>query len=79
MEYSGTELERIDAGEEVFPHILGTDSLGRDYMVRTMMGARISLLVGIIASATNTYYWFHLWSLCCLFWWKGRYDNDEDC
>ena len=44
------EQARLDSGEKVFPHILGTDSLGRDYMVRTMMGARISLLVGIIAS-----------------------------
>lgn len=51
MQYSEKELERIEAGEDVFPHILGTDSLGRDYMVRTMMGARISLLVGLIASA----------------------------
>ena len=50
MEYSLKEQSRIDAGEEVFPHILGTDSLGRDYAVRTMMGARISLLVGMIAS-----------------------------
>lgn len=50
MEYSEEEQERIDAGEKVFPHILGTDSLGRDTMVRTMMGSRISLLVGIIAS-----------------------------
>lgn len=50
MEYSKGELERIEAGEKVFPHILGTDNLGRDTMVRTMMGSRISLLVGIIAS-----------------------------
>ena len=50
MQYSELEQERIDAGEKVFPHVLGTDSLGRDYMVRTMMGARISLLVGLIAS-----------------------------
>lgn len=50
MEYSEEEQASIDAGESVFPHILGTDSLGRDYMVRTMMGARISLSVGIVAS-----------------------------
>jgi oligopeptide transport system permease protein len=51
MEFSKDELERKDAGEFVFPHILGTDSLGRDYAIRIMMGSRISLLVGIIASA----------------------------
>lgn len=37
-------------GWSTFPHLLGTDSLGRDYMVRLMMGSRISLLVGIVAS-----------------------------
>ncbi|NLI60921.1 MAG: ABC transporter permease [Clostridiales bacterium] len=51
MEYSGEELARIEAGEKVFPHILGTDNLGRDTAIRIMMGSRISLLVGIIASA----------------------------
>lgn len=51
MQYSQSELARKAAGERVFPHILGTDSLGRDTMIRIMMGSRISLLVGIVASA----------------------------
>ncbi|ACL21042.1 ABC transporter permease [Desulfitobacterium hafniense] len=51
MTYSTQEQLRIDAGEKVFPHILGTDNLGRDYAVRVMVGSRISLMVGLIASA----------------------------
>ena len=51
MAYSEKEQERIDAGEKVFPHYLGTDKLGRDYAVRVMMGSRISLTVGLVAAA----------------------------
>ncbi|GHU51117.1 peptide ABC transporter permease [Clostridia bacterium] len=50
MAYSAAELAKIDAGESVFPHYFGTDALGRDYAVRVMVGAKISLLVGIGAS-----------------------------
>jgi oligopeptide transport system permease protein len=50
MQYSEQELALKAQGEKVFPHILGTDSLGRDTMIRLMMGSRVSLLVGIVAS-----------------------------
>ncbi len=50
FQYSISEQEKIDAGEKVFPHVLGTDKMGRDYAIRVMMGSRISLLVGIIAA-----------------------------
>ena len=48
--YSAKEQERIAAGEDVFPHIMGTDSLGRDYAVRVMVGSRVSLTVGMVAA-----------------------------
>jgi len=48
--YSEEEQARIDAGEDVFPHIMGTDSLGRDYAVRVMIGSRVSLTVGMVAA-----------------------------
>ena len=49
--YSASEQARIDAGEKVFPHICGTDKLGRDFAVRLMMGTRISLTVGLVCAA----------------------------
>ena len=51
MQYSEKEIERMDAGEKVFPHVLGTDKMGRDYAIRVMMGSRVSLTVGLVASA----------------------------
>lgn len=50
MQYSQKEMKTIAAGGSVFPHILGTDMHGRDMVIRLMMGTRVSLLVGIIAS-----------------------------
>lgn len=48
--YSRAELERKAAGEKVFPHVFGTDKFGRDIMVRTMIGARVSMIVGVCAA-----------------------------
>ena len=50
FEYGREELKLIEQGESVFPHILGTDRNGRDYAVRLMMGTRVSLSVGLLAS-----------------------------
>lgn len=51
FQYSETEQAQIDAGQKVFPHICGTDKLGRDFAVRLMMGTRISLTVGLVCAA----------------------------
>jgi oligopeptide transport system permease protein len=50
FEYGQTEQAKIQSGENIFPHIFGTDSAGRDYFIRCVYGARISLAVGFFAS-----------------------------
>ncbi|MBQ9988422.1 MAG: ABC transporter permease [Clostridia bacterium] len=54
FEYSETEKARMADGEKIFPHIMGTDALGRDYAIRVIYGARISMLVGLIAAIIVT-------------------------
>ena len=53
FQYSAKEQAKIEKGQEVFPHIMGTDALGRDYAIRVIYGTRISLLVGIFSAVAG--------------------------
>lgn len=53
IETTGTPAEdakelKLDKG--VFPHVFGTDSQGRDLMARCMYGARVSIIIGVVAA-----------------------------
>ena len=53
LEYTSEPSEsakELDVVKTVFPHVVGTDSQGRDILARTMYGTRVSLIVGIIAA-----------------------------
>lgn len=51
FQYSKLEQEYMEkTGEKLFPHIMGTDDLARDYFIRIIYGTRVSLMVGVFAS-----------------------------
>lgn len=41
---------QLNLYKRVFPHVFGTDSSGRDLMARTMYGARVSIIIGVVAA-----------------------------
>ena len=54
-------------------HLFGTDDLGRDLFVRTMLGIRVTLLVAVVASAVSLAYRRYLGGGCRLRW-RARID-----
>lgn len=42
--------KKLKVEKSVFPHMAGTDSQGRDLLARTMYGARVSIIIGIVAA-----------------------------
>ena len=50
--YDAQNLDMRNAAPSM-KHLLGTDKLGRDILVRLMFGARISLMVGFVAAFLN--------------------------
>jgi oligopeptide transport system permease protein len=53
-DYDFTDWSNMAAAPELASgHFFGTDSLGRDLLVRTLHGGRISLLVGLVATLVS--------------------------
>ena len=49
-EQAEPDAQELSLSTSVFPHVFGTDSDGRDLMARTMYGARVSIIIGIVAA-----------------------------
>lgn len=51
FEYSEREQAYMEKyNVKIFPHIMGTDELCRDYFIRVVYGTRVSFLVGVFAA-----------------------------
>ena len=48
--YAEAELQAMENGVYVPPHLFGTDANGHDYFIRVLVGARTSLIVGFFAA-----------------------------
>jgi ABC-type dipeptide/oligopeptide/nickel transport system permease subunit len=44
------DAQELKLSTRVFPHVFGTDSQGRDLMARCMYGARVSIIIGVVAA-----------------------------
>lgn len=44
------DAQELKLSKGVFPHVFGTDSQGRDLMARCMYGARVSIIIGVVAA-----------------------------
>ncbi len=57
VDYTGLDPEAINVqnmlGEPTSENWFGTDELGRDYFTRVLYGARVSLIVGVLAMVTS--------------------------
>ncbi len=53
-DYAATDFDRLLAAPSFADvHLFGTDDLGRDLFVRTMLGVRVTLVVAIVASLVS--------------------------
>lgn len=62
--YSPYEQSLMAKGIFVFPHIFGTDAGNHDYFIRIIVGARTSLIVGVVAAVVVLLIGGTIGSLC---------------